>query len=74
LLIKHRDQYASTVDITLSEPRSVVTQRTLAEIAEDDGGNVVKAATGDPLVLPRVVSRKERPKRRSPATSAESTR
>ena len=74
LLIKHRDQYASTVDITLSEPRSLVTQRTLAEIAEDEGGNVVKAATGDPLVLPRVVGRKDRPKRRSPATSAKSTR
>ncbi|MEP6601612.1 MAG: DNA polymerase ligase N-terminal domain-containing protein [Nitrospirota bacterium] len=73
LLIKHRDQYASTVDITLSEPRSVVTQRTLAEIAEDEGGNVAKAATGDPLVLSRGVSRQERPKRRSPATSAKST-
>src|SRR5438445_5025211 len=74
LWIKHRDQYASTVDITLSEPRSLVTQRTLAEIAEEEGGDVAKAATGDPLVLPRVVSRKDRPKRRSPATSAKSTR
>jgi bifunctional non-homologous end joining protein LigD len=73
LLIKHRDQYASTADITLSEPRSVVTQRTLAEIAADEGGNVAKAATGDPLVLPRGVSRKEHPKRRSPSTSAKST-
>ena len=73
LLIKHRDQYASTADITLSEPRSVITQRTLAEIAEDEGGDVAKAATGDPLVLPRVVRRKDRPKRRSPVTSAKSS-
>jgi bifunctional non-homologous end joining protein LigD len=71
LLIKHRDQYASTADITLSDPRSVVTQRTLAEIAEDEGGNVAKAATGDPLVLPRLV--KDGLKRRAPATSAKSS-
>jgi bifunctional non-homologous end joining protein LigD len=71
LLIKHRDQYASTADITLSDPRSVVTQRTLAEIAADEGGNVTKAATGDPAVLPRLD--KDGLKRRSPATSAKST-
>jgi len=71
LLIKHRDQYASTADITLSDPRSVVTQRTLAEIAADEGGNVAKAATGDPAVLPRPV--KDGLKRRSPATSAKSS-
>ena len=51
LLIKHRDQYASTEDITVSAPRSVLTQRSLAEIAKDEGGNVEKAATGDPLHL-----------------------
>jgi bifunctional non-homologous end joining protein LigD len=71
LLIKHRDQYASTADIALSDPRSVVTQRTLAEIAADEGGNVAKAATGDPAVLPRLV--KDGLKRRSPATSAKSS-
>ena len=48
LLIKHRDQYAATDDITQLAPRSVLTQRTLAEIARDEGGNVEKAATGDP--------------------------
>jgi bifunctional non-homologous end joining protein LigD len=74
LLIKHRDQHASADDITLSAPRSVLTQRSLAEIAKDEGGNVAKAATGDPLVLPHVVSRKARPKRSAPATSAKSTR
>jgi len=72
LLIKHRDQDASTDDITVSSPRSVVTQRTLAEIAKDEGGNIAKAATGDPLVLPPLVGRKNRLKRKysdSPARS-----
>jgi len=62
LLIKHRDRYASTEDVTLSQPFSVLTGRTLAEIAEDEGGNVAKAATGDPPTLPprrgRVLRRK----------------
>ena len=48
LLIKHRDEYASPDDITLTAPRSVLTKRTLAEIAEEGGGDVAKAATGDP--------------------------
>ncbi|HXN22096.1 MAG TPA: DNA polymerase ligase N-terminal domain-containing protein [Candidatus Dormibacteraeota bacterium] len=49
LLIKHRDQYASTNDLTADEPRSAVSKRLLAEIARDGGGNVEKAATGDPI-------------------------
>jgi bifunctional non-homologous end joining protein LigD len=48
LLIKHRDKYASTEDITAEEPRSVVSKRLLVQIAKDAGGNVEKAATGDP--------------------------
>ena len=72
LLIKHRDQYASTDDITISSPRSVVTQRTLAEIAKDEGGNIAKAATGDPLVLPPLVGRKNRLKRKSSDSPARS--
>jgi bifunctional non-homologous end joining protein LigD len=48
LLIKHRDKFASTNDITAEQPRSVVTKRLLAEIARDGGGDVEKAATGDP--------------------------
>jgi bifunctional non-homologous end joining protein LigD len=48
LLIKHRDAYASTEDITLEAPRSAVTNRTMAEIARDGGGDVARAATGDP--------------------------
>src|SRR5438270_1312784 len=53
LLMKHRDEYATEgEDITETQPYSVLTKRTLAEIAEDEGGNVKKAATGDPKKLP----------------------
>ena len=48
LLIKHRDAYASKEDITLEAPRSALSGRTLAEIARDEGGDVARAATGDP--------------------------
>lgn len=68
LLIKHRDQYAKEgEDITDTQPYSVLTKRTLTEIAEDEGGNVTKAATGDPKKLPRrtgVKRRKEGAKRK----------
>jgi bifunctional non-homologous end joining protein LigD len=48
LLIKHRDKAASTEEITETKPLSVLSKRTLAEIAADNGGNIKKAATGDP--------------------------
>src|SRR5229473_984272 len=48
LLMKRKDEYASTEDITETQPRSVRTNRLLAEIARDEGGDVAKAATGDP--------------------------
>ena len=51
LLIKHRDEFASKVDIAETEPRSVVSKRILAEIARDEGGDIVKAASGDPPSL-----------------------
>ena len=47
LLIKHRDRYASTKDITEQRPRSVLTNRLLADIAKQAGGDVEKASTGD---------------------------
>jgi len=50
LLIKHRDQYASTEDILAEKPRSVLTNRLLAGIAREEGGDVQKAAAGDPPV------------------------
>ena len=49
LLMKRKDAAASkTVDVTTDKPRSVVSRRLLAAIARDAGGNVEKAATGDP--------------------------
>jgi bifunctional non-homologous end joining protein LigD len=48
LLIKHRDLFASERDITLEAPRSAISHRTLAEIARDGGGDIARAATGDP--------------------------
>jgi bifunctional non-homologous end joining protein LigD len=39
LLIKHRDQWADTVDPTLSQPRSVVSRRTMAAIARAAGAS-----------------------------------
>jgi bifunctional non-homologous end joining protein LigD len=48
LLMKRKDRSASTVDIATAKPRSVLTRRLLAGIARDEGGDVAKAATGDP--------------------------
>ena len=75
LLIKHRDPFASTRDITMEEPRSVISKRLLADIARDGGGDVEKAATGDPSpksTNQRPAARAKRasaaPKRRKRAT------
>jgi bifunctional non-homologous end joining protein LigD len=46
LLIKHRDRYACKRDITVAQPKSVLTGRLLADIARDEGGDTTKAATG----------------------------
>ena len=51
LLIKHRDAWATTEDIAELAPRSVVSNRLLVEIARDEGGNLKKAADGDPPAL-----------------------
>jgi bifunctional non-homologous end joining protein LigD len=48
LLIKHRDACAHQADVTVDHPRSAVSNRNLAQIARDGGGNVERAATGDP--------------------------
>ena len=53
LLIKHRDQYTSTKDVTIEKPRSIISNRLLADIAQDGGGDVEKAATGDPGYKPK---------------------
>ena len=62
LLIKHRDRFASTSDITAQKPRSVVSNLLLAEIASKGGGDVAKASTGDP---PSETRRKPKGKRKT---------
>ncbi|MFY9553034.1 MAG: DNA polymerase ligase N-terminal domain-containing protein [Thermoanaerobaculia bacterium] len=65
LFIKQKDEYASKRDITEEEPRSVVSGRLLVEIARDEGGNMEKAADGDPPALLRKML--ENPKLVKPA-------
>ncbi len=50
LLIKHRDKFAGSDDVVEKKPRSVVSNRLLAGIAREAGGDVVKAAKGDPAL------------------------
>ena len=57
LLIKHRDEYASAKDITVSAPASALSRRLLADIARDSGGDVEKASTGDPKGAAKVPAR-----------------
>ncbi len=71
LLIKHRDEAASTADIATEAPRSVVSDRLLAEIAFEEGGDVRHAVSADPpsaveaaLGDPRTAKRK---RKRTPA-------
>jgi len=62
LLIKHRDYYTTEEEVTEIAPASILTRRTLAEIAEDEGGNVKKASTGDPKKVPPRTGVKRRKK------------
>jgi bifunctional non-homologous end joining protein LigD len=51
LLIKHRDEYVRDEDLTVTRPRSVVSGRTLAEIARAAGATprqLAQAAAADP--------------------------
>jgi len=49
LLIKHRDEFASSEDVLTKQPRSVASKRLLKDIARAGEGDVVKAAKGDPV-------------------------
>ena len=48
LLVKMRDDWATREDVTEKAPRSVKSNRLLIEIARDEGGDLRKAADGDP--------------------------
>ena len=63
LLIKHKDEFASKKDIVADEPRSVLSHKLLADIARDNGGNVEKAATGDPVTKSKKVASPGKKKR-----------
>ena len=62
LLLKHRDYYTTDEEVTEIAPASILSRRTLAEIAEDEGGDVKKAATGDPKKIPHRTGVKRRKK------------
>ena len=70
LLIKHRDEFASSEDIVATEPKSAVSKRLLADIARDAGGDVEKAATGDPGAQTKPAERKPSAKKTSPKKTA----
>jgi bifunctional non-homologous end joining protein LigD len=66
LLIKHKDEYASGEDLTVSRPLSIVSGRSMAEIGRAAGASPrqLQQATGaDPLIAPSAA-----PARRSVAT------
>ena len=75
LLIKHRDAFAPDADIAQDEPRSAISNRLLADIAREGGGDVEKAATGDPMpakspkraAKPRASAAKAKPAAKSAA-------
>ena len=55
LMIKHRDQYVSDEDLTVTKPLSVVSGRSMADIARAAGASprqFERAAAEDPAVLP----------------------
>jgi bifunctional non-homologous end joining protein LigD len=67
LLIKHRDDYAAQEDLTVARPRSVVSGRSMAEIARAAGASprqLQQAAAADPADAPPAA-----PARRSRAAS-----
>jgi len=66
LLIKHRDRFASAEDVTVEKPRSAATRRLLADIARAGGGNIAKAAAGDPPLNAPV----SKPRKAAPAVVA----
>ena len=73
LLIKHKDKFVSTDDITATEPKSVLSKRLLADIARDGNGDVEKAATGDPQPPKQKQSAKVPPAKASAAKATKTT-
>jgi bifunctional non-homologous end joining protein LigD len=81
LLIKHRDAAATDEDIAETKPRSVKSNRLLAEIAFHEGGNVERAASADPeseirkiIAKPSLVTPRKRGRKAVWHSSARSSR
>jgi bifunctional non-homologous end joining protein LigD len=75
LLIKHRDQYATGEDLTLTRPRSLVSNRSMVEIARAAGATprqAQQAAGADPptAAAPAPESAERAPARRASARRA----
>jgi bifunctional non-homologous end joining protein LigD len=65
LLIKHRDAFASREDVADTQARSVVSGRTMAEIAWQEGGDIERAASADPPAeIERLLAKPPVPRRR----------
>jgi len=52
LLIKHRDEYATSEDVEAAMPQSAASRRLMADIARAGRGDVTKAAKADPAGTP----------------------
>ena len=75
LLIKHRDEFASTQDVEVAKPRSASTNRTLTEITRDDGGGTGAAPPATPDERPaRPVRRSAPAARPAPRARARKSR
>ena len=66
LLIKHGDDGETEADVIDRAPRSVLTNRLLAEIAFDEGGDVERAARADPADAIRALMRDPKTRKRKP--------
>jgi bifunctional non-homologous end joining protein LigD len=66
LLIKHGRENGAAEDILEAKPRSVLSDRLMAEIAFDAGGDVERAAGADPQDAIRALLRKPATRRRKP--------
>jgi bifunctional non-homologous end joining protein LigD len=71
LLIKHGDDNATAADIVERAPRSAISNRLLAEIAFEEGGDIERAARADPADAIRALIRdpktRKRKRRKQPA-------
>ena len=66
LLLKRRDRFARSGDVTKRAPRSVVSQRLMAEIAFDEHGDLGTAASADPPEAIWALLRAHPPRRTTP--------